>query len=457
MKNTILIILGIIIGAGGFYLFSPERENKVTEQMDEGQLYTCGMHPEVLQNEPGNCPICEMKLLPVTSPATPGAEGDVERKILYWQAPMDATEIYDEPGKSKMGMDLIPVYDDGESDGARSIKIDGRIRQNMNIRLSEATHKTLKRSIRAFGRVTVAEDFEYTVSTKINGWIEKLYFNTTGQYVKKGQPLLEIYSPELVSTQEEFLLAFNNLQKIKDVHTELFSSAYSLYNSAERRLELWDISRQEIDRLKQTGQVKRTTLLRSPVNGYLIHKAVVEGDKVGGANLPHLFLIADLSKVWVEATVFESELSLLKSGQKAQLQLDFANHAFEGTVDFIYPYLDPKTRSAHVRLKFDNADLLLKPDMNVTVNIEVQVGMHTLAIPAEAVIHTGVRHIVFVEQEEGRYEPRMVKLGTESDDGFVQITSGLFFGERVVTSGQFLLDSESQTREAIAKMRSRKR
>jgi len=230
-----------------------------------------------------------------------------------------------------------------------------------------------------------------------------------------------------------------------------------LYNSTKRRLELWDISDQEIDRLKQSGLVKRNTVLRSPVNGYLIHKAVVEGDKVGGNNMPHLFLIADLSKVWVEATVYESELALLKKGQKANLQLDFMqNQAFEGTVDFIYPYLDPKTRSAHIRLKFDNPDLMLKPDMNVTVNIVAEVASHTMAIPVEAIIRTGIRNLVFVKQDGGLYEPREIKLGPESDDGFVQVKGGLLLGESIVTSGQFLLDSESQTREAIAKIRAAK-
>jgi len=457
MKNIILIISGIILGAGGSYLFSPEPDQAKMNHAEEGQLYTCGMHPEVLEHEPGNCPICEMKLLPVNASTELSMTNESERKILFWQAPMDPTEIYDEPGQSKMGMDLVPVYED-QAGGSGVIKVDGRVRQNMNMRLAEVTHKNIERSIRAFGRVRVAEDLEYTVTTKINGWIEKLYFNTTGQHVKKNQPLLEIYSPQLVSTQEEFLLAHNTLQKIEDVHSEAFRNSYSLYNSAKRRLELWDIPDQEIERLKQTGLVKRTTVLRSPVNGYLIHKAVVEGDRVGGVNLPHLFLIADLSKVWVEATVYESELALLKEGQAANLQLDFMQHrAFKGTVDFIYPYLDPKTRSAHIRLKFDNPNLMLKPDMNVTVNIVAEVATHTMAITAEAVIHTGVRNIVFVEHEKGLYEPRQIKLGPESDDGFVQVTGGLFFGERVVTSGQFLLDSESQTREAIAKIRAAKK
>lgn len=449
LKNIIFIVSGIIIGIGSFYFLSPDHDHQAENiSQNEEQLYTCGMHPEVLLNEPGNCPICEMKLIPVKSKTSDMAG---EKKILYWQAPMDPTEIYDQPGKSKMGMDLVAVYEDNAGSGSGIIEIDGRIKQNMNLRTEEAIKRSIKRSIRAYGRVTVAEDFQYTVNTKIKGWIEKLYFNTTGQYVKKGQALLEIYSPELVSTQEEFLLAHNNLQQMSKTKGVAAENARSLYESAKRRLELWDIPEQEINRLIETGQVKRTTTLRSPVNGYLMHKAVVEGDEVG--KIPHLFMIADLSKVWVEATVYENDFPFLSLGQTALLNLDFVeNESFEGEVDFIYPYLDPKTRAANVRLKFNNPDLLLKPEMHVTVNIISNISDNTLAIPQQAVIRTGLRNIVFVEIDEGHFEPRQVKLGAASDDGFVQVLAGVLEGENVVTSGQFLLDSESQTREAIQKM-----
>jgi len=184
-RNIILIVVGIIIGMGLFYLLSPGDSHESHDMADnQQQLYTCGMHPEVLLNEPGNCPICGMNLIPVKNDA-PGS--GAEKKILYWQAPMDATEIYDKPGKSKMGMDLVAVYQEDAGLGSGLIKIDGRVRQNMNLRTTEVSNRKIKRSIRAYGRVTVAEDYQYTVTTKIKGWIEKLYFNTTGQYVKKGQ------------------------------------------------------------------------------------------------------------------------------------------------------------------------------------------------------------------------------------------------------------------------------
>ncbi len=448
-KNIIFISIGIVVGIGVFYLFSNDHNQKSEKMQNQVQLYTCGMHPEVLLNEPGNCPICEMKLIPLKQETS---SSGAEKTILYWQAPMDPTEIYDHPGQSKMGMDLVPVYKDDTGSGSSIIKIDGRVRQNMNLRTSKVTQRPIKRSIRAYGRVMVAEDLQYTVTTKIKGWIERLYFNTTGQHVKKGQALLEIYSPELVSTQEEFLLAYSNLHHLKKGKSTSLENSQSLFESAKRRLELWDISDREIDLLKETGRVKRTTVLRSPVNGYLMHKAVVEGDEVG-KNLPHLFMIADLSKVWVEATIYESEFSFLTVGQTALLNLDFIdNSVFEGEVDFIYPYLDPKTGAANVRLKFDNPDLILKPNMHVTVNIVSHISDNALTVPREAVIRTGVRNIIFVEIEKGQFEPREVRLGAESNDGVVQILGGVLAGDKVVTSGQFLLDSESQTREAIQKM-----
>ena len=457
MKAKIFIILfiGILIGAAATYFIAPMVKTSGGE-IPEGdeQLYSCGMHPEVISDKPGNCPICGMKLTPIKSTAQDtGQKQTGERKILYWRAPMDPTEIYEKPGKSKMGMDLVPVYEGDEAGGAGSITIDGALQQNMNLRVANVERRDISTVIRAYGKVTYAEDKEFSVNTKISGWIEKLYVNTTGQRVRKGQPLLEIYSPELVSTQEEYLLALKN-------HEQLSSSPYeSIRNNAERmltlardRLEYWDISEDEIDNIKETGKSRRTILLKSQTTGIVTHKAVVEGDKVGpGMNLFH---IADLSEIWVEASVYESELPLIEVGQKAELELDHVmGQKLEGKVDFIYPYLDQKSRANNVRLVFDNKNLLLKPDMYATVRITSHAASDSLAIPSEAVIHSGKRKIVFVTTGDGKFEPREVRIGVESDDGYIGIVSGLFDGEQVVVSGQFLLDSESQTREAIAKMR----
>jgi RND family efflux transporter MFP subunit len=453
VKIILILVVGILIGAVATYLIVPKTtKTERVSQEGETQLYSCGMHPEVISEEPGDCPICGMKLTPIKSSAQAGEVG-AERKILYWRAPMDPTEIYDKPGKSKMGMDLVPVYEGDEAGGAGSFVIDGSVQQNMNLRLAKVEFREIQTVIRAYGRVTYAQDKEFSINTKINGWVERLYVSTTGQRVRNGEPLLEIYSPELVSTQEEYLLALSNYEKLQSSPYEsVRGNAKRMLSLAVDRLEYWDIPADEIEKLEATGKARRTILLRSQVSGVVIHKGVFEGDKVGPGM--DLFHVADLTKIWVEASVYESELALLKEGQKAELELDhILGQKIEGKVDFIYPYIDQKSRANNVRLVFDNPDSSLKPDMYATVRIHSPVAEHTMAIPTEAIIHSGQRNIVFVTKGDGKFEPREVKAGAESDDGFTQILSGLFEDEMVVVSGQFLLDSESQTREAIAKMR----
>lgn len=447
------------MGATAVYFLMPQQGTSETSSLEQAKpLYSCGMHPEVISDEPGNCPICGMQLTPIksTAPGQPGtAAGSRKepRKVLYWRAPMDPTEIYDRPGKSKMGMDLIPVYEGEEAGGAGSIAINPAVQQNMNLRTAPVERRDISVVIRSFGTVTYAQDNEFSVNTKIGGWIEKLHVNTVGQKVRRGDPLLEIYSPELVSTQEEYRLALRNREKLAESPYEnIRQNAARMLTVSRDRLAYWDISESEIKEIEKAGRVRRTILLTSPVTGTVTHKAVVEGDRVGpGMDLLH---IADLSKVWVEGTVYESEIPLLRLGQKAELELDHRpGYRLEGEVDFIYPYLDRKSRSNNVRLIFKNPEGILKPDMYATVRIVVPTIGSALAVPSEAVLHSGTRDIVFVARGEGTFEPREVKTGVESEDGFVQILSGLFDGEEVVVSGQFLLDSESRTREAIAKMR----
>jgi Cu(I)/Ag(I) efflux system membrane fusion protein/cobalt-zinc-cadmium efflux system membrane fusion protein len=458
-KSIIIFVLGILIGAAGTYFVIPEVSILHTKpQKEVEQLYSCGMHPEVISDEPGNCPICGMKLTPIKSTNQNTQKGvppdSAEKsKILYWRAPMDPTEIYEEPGKSKMGMDLVHVYEGEEAGGAGRITIDGVVQQNMNLRIAPVKRRDIYNVIRAYGRVSYAEDQQFTVTTKISGWIEKLYVNTKGQKVHKGQPLLEIYSPELVSTQEEYLLALENDQKLSSSSFEsVRNNAQKMLSLARERLEYWDVPETEIAKIKESRQTRRTILLKSQVTGVVTHKAVKEGDKIGPGM--DLFYIASLDKIWVEAAVYESEIPLIKVGQKAELELDhITEEKRAGKVDFIYPYLDQKSKANTVRLVFDNHDQVLKPDMYATVRIYTQAAKDAMAVPSEAVIHSGKRQIVFVTQGDGKFEPREIKVGAESDDGYVQVISGLFDHEEVVVSGQFLLDSESRTREAIAKMR----
>ncbi|MFZ2053429.1 MAG: efflux RND transporter periplasmic adaptor subunit [Candidatus Aminicenantales bacterium] len=458
-RSLILLAVGILIGATAVYFLMPKPGTSETASLEQGkQLYSCGMHPEVISDEPGNCPICGMKLTPIKSTAPGQSETQAggqkkQGKVLYWRAPMDPTEIYDRPGKSKMGMDLVPVYEGEEAGGAGSITINPAVQQNMNLRTAPVERRDISVVIRSFGTVTYAQDNEFSVNTKIGGWIEKLHVNTVGQRVRRGDPLLEIYSPELVSTQEEYLLALRNQEKLAESPYEnIRQNAARMLTVSRNRLAYWDISEAEIKEIEKSGRVRRTILLTAPVNGTVTHKAVVEGDRVGpGMDLLH---ITDLSKVWVEAGVYESEIPLLRLGQKTELELDYRpGYKLEGEVDFIYPYLDRKSRSNNVRLIFKNPEGILKPDMYATVRIFAPTIDAVLAVPSEAILHSGTRDIVFVAKEGGTFEPREVRTGVESDDGFVQVLSGLLDGEKVVVSGQFLLDSESRTREAIAKMR----
>lgn len=456
VKFFFILFIGILVGSVATYFLAPMvRTSESGDQQAGKQLYSCGMHPEVISEKPGNCPICGMKLTPKKSADQDAGQMQTDEpgKILYWRAPMDPTEIYEKPGKSKMGMDLVPVHEGEEAGGAGSILIDSSVQQNMNLRTAEVERRNMSHVIRAYGKVTYAEDKEFSVNTKISGWVEKLYVNTTGQKVRKGQPLLEIYSPELVSTQEEYLLALNNYEKLAaSPYESVQKSAKKMVTLARNRLEYWDVSKAEIDKIEKTGQSTRTILLKSQISGVVTHKALVEGDKISPGM--DLFHIADLSKIWIEASVYESELPFIKVGQKAELELDhIMGEKLEGKIDFIYPYLDKKSRANNVRFVFNNSEYLLKPDMYVTVRIYSHAADDSLAVPSEAVIHSGKRKIVFVTKDGGKFEPREVKIGTESDDGFIEILAGLFDGEKVVVSGQFLLDSESQTREAIAKMR----
>jgi Cu(I)/Ag(I) efflux system membrane fusion protein/cobalt-zinc-cadmium efflux system membrane fusion protein len=302
------------------------------------------------------------------------------------------------------------------------------------------------------GHIDYDEKKLYIVNTKITGWIEKLHVNTTGEVVQKGQPLLEIYSPELVSTQEEYLSALKNYSELKDSpYEEARAGALELLNSTRKRLEYWDINESQIEDLKRNREIKKTLTLHSLADGVVLHKNAVEGAHVKAGS--DLFRIADLSTVWVLGHIYEYELPYIKLGQTAMMSLSYLpGERFEGKVIYIYPYLEKKTRDVKIRLEFPNPGYRLKPEMYADVVIESELSGERILIPEEAVIRSGKREIVFVDMGEGKYAPREITAGVSGQGDVVEVKKGLFAGEMIVVSGQFMLDSESKTQEAIQKM-----
>ena len=418
---------------------------------EAAQQYTCGMHPMIITDEPGLCPICNMELTPLKPAGVVSDAPKGERKIKYWVAPMDPTFIRDEPGKSPMGMDLVPVYEDEAASGS-IISVDPVTSQNMGIRMTVAKRKDISRTISTVGLVGYEEPKQYSVNSKIDGWVERLYVNETGQHVEKGEPLLAIYSPQLVSAQEEFLLARGNSAALANSpFPAIADGAKRLLDSSRRRLKLWDITDRQISRLEKTGQVERTLTLYAPYDGIVTMKMVKEGQFIKSGM--ELLMLSDISKVWVYADIYEYEMPWVKVGQKARIILPYVgSDPIESEVSYIYPFVEPKTRTIKARFDIDNPDFTLKPDMYVNVRLETEPVENALTIPAEAVLHSGEKKTVFVVLGDGKFEPRQVKTGLQSAEGDIEILQGLLDGDHVVTSAQFMLDSESKLREAIQKM-----
>ena len=390
-----------------------------------------------------------------TGPLTAGmVDPKNGKKIKYWVAPMDPTYIRNEPGKSPMGMDLVPEYE--EEDGAKTptstIRVDPVTVQNMGVRLASVVEKPLSKSIRAFGNITYDERRLYTVNTKFDGWVEKLHITYVGQQVAKGQPLFDIYSPDLVTAQEEYLLSLRHYDQLSKAGSErVKDNARRLLAAARKRLSYWDISEGQIRRIEKAGRPAKSITIYSPAGGVVMKKSAFEGHFVKAGQ--HQFEIADLSKVWVDVEVYEYELPWISKQMPATMDLAYIpGRQFKGHVLYIYPYLSEKTRTARLRLEFDNEDLALKPEMYANIHLESAQTEPSLVIPQEAVIDSGVRKVAFVAKDKGRFEPREIQLGMEVNGGSYQVLAGLSEGEQVVTSAQFMLDSESRLREAIQKM-----
>ncbi len=370
-----------------------------------------------------------------------------EKKVLYWVDPMHPAYKSDKPGTAPdCGMDLVPVYEGADGPGGApsdvsgysNVKLTAGRQQLIGVQTAVAETRSIGRTVRAVGRVAVDETRLHRVTTKLDGYIEKLYVDYTGKEVRRGQPLFSVYSPELLATQQEYLLALRAAKQ-----------SPSLLESARRRLQLWDISASDIRRLEATGETRKSLTIASPASGFVMTRNATEGARIAPGE--PLFEIADLDRVWILADVYESELAFARIGAPAKVTLSYLpGRTFAGKVTFVTPSVDPMTRTAKVRIEVDNRDHSLKPDMFADVFIEEPARSVTV-VPDSAVISTGTRSVLFVVKEGGTFEPREVQTGTKSD-GFVEIRSGVEPGEIVATQANFLIDSESRLKAALAQM-----
>jgi Cu(I)/Ag(I) efflux system membrane fusion protein len=331
-----------------------------------------------------------------------------------------------------------------------TVNISPERQQLIGVKIGTVEARRLEKLIRTTGRVDYDEKRLATISPKIGGWVEELYVDFTGAFVKKGDRLLTIYSPELVSTQEEYLVALRAREEfMKSPFPEVASSGNSLAESARRRLKLWDISDDQIKALEQSGQPSKTLTLYSPYEGFLLERMAYKGMNVMPGMA--LFKLADLSVVWIYADIYEYELPLIRLGQVASVKLPYLpSENFTGRVIYIYPSLDPKSRTAKVRLETPNKNGRLKPEMYADVEIRMDLGQR-LTVPEGAIIDTGIRQVAIIDKGSGYFEPREVKLGVKVDN-YYEVIKGLKSGERVVTSANFLIDSESSFKEAVGGM-----
>lgn len=417
------------------------------------QLWTCGMHPQVIQDEPGNCPICGMRLVPFKQTGVASAETEKkERKVKYWRAPMDPNYISDKPGKSPMGMDLVPVYED-EEPVASGIRVDPNFLQNFAVRTAVVEKGSIPIEIRTVGILIYNEKDIASVNTKFEGWIEKAYVNYIGEPVKKGQVLFEIYSPQLVTTQQEYLASVDYLEKLTSGGTkDAVARARSLLKASRDRLHYWDITDGQIDELARSGKITRTLKILSPAAGVLVEKMdrSLEGMKLTpGMNV---YKIADLATVWAEIEVYEYQLQHLRLGQTARITVDaFPGRRWTGKIIYLAPTVNQRTRTLTAYVEILNSGFRLRPGMYANVKIRVPAVFGAVKIPEEAILHTGDRSVVIVQKDTGLFEPREIRLGAVGD-GFQEVRHGLQPGEVVVTSSQFLIDSESNLQEAISKI-----
>jgi membrane fusion protein, copper/silver efflux system len=454
MTRSTVALFGILllgVAGGGYWLgrslggATPGGESAT--ESPKVLFYRNPMNPSITSPIPAKDEM-GMDYVPVYADEAPG-----ERKVLFYRNPMNPSITSPVPAKDEMGMDYVPVY---AEDGAMAtvpgtVSIDPTVVQNIGVRTAIAERRRLARQIRTVGRVEYDEQGLARVHLRTEGWIESLAVTETGQPVRRGDKLLTLYSPQIVSTEQEYVLAQRGVASLPaDAPSEYVEQSQALMRSSAERLRLLNVPESELRRLKNGGEVRRETTLTAPVSGIVQFIGVREGQFVSAQT--EAYRIADLSSVWLIADLYEDEVPWVQPGDRAEIALNGQpGHTISARVDYIYPYLEDKTRTQKVRLRLLNPGLLLKPDMYADVTIFADREVNAVTVPESAIVRSGTRNQVFLVRGPGQFEPRVVKLGVAAD-GYVQILDGLEAGDPIVVSSNFLIDSESKLREAVAKM-----
>ncbi len=454
--RTIGFLLAIVAAFAGGYVYKAVKGGAASADKGGRKIlyWVDPMHPAYKSDKPGIAPDCGMKLEPVYADggAMPPAAPAAERKVLYYRDPAAPNYRSQQPGLNpETGDELEPVYaDDISAMEAGTVQITPEKQQLIGVKYEQVEAGGGSRTIRAAGKVAIDETRIGHVHTKVEGWIDKVFVDFTGKLVEKGQPLLTIYSPDMLASERELLLAAKATTIMRDsALASGFDQSESLLRAARRRLELWDLSEAQIDQVLKTGEAIKNITLYSPMTGYITDRKAFPQVKVTPDT--DLYTIVDLSRVWIMADVFEYEAPNIHVGEAARVSLQaLPGRSFNARIDYLQPEVDPMTRTLKVRLNMDNPGVMLKPDMYADVEFRVSIPSK-LTVPADAVLDAGERKTVFVDRGNGYFEPRQVKTGEREGDR-IQILSGLSRGERIVTSGNFLIDSESQMKAAASGM-----
>ena len=459
MKRSLRIVLTVlalavafIAGHGYGRWYGKPSANGAEKAGRKVLYYVDPMHPWYKSDKPGIAPDCGMKLEPVYADGGAPIAGQTTRKILHYRDPKNSQYTSDKPGiNPETGNDLEPVYaEDATTIPAGALQITPERQQLIGLRFGEASYESSAREFRSVGKISVDETRTSRVHARVEGWIERVQADFVGQLITKGQPLLTLYSPELLATQQELLVALQarTMMSKSSLH-EAHANSEALVEAARRRLELWNFNREQIDTVEKTGKPIPSVTIFAPAGGFITARNAFPGQKI--APDTELYAIADLSRVWIMADVFESDAPGVSPGVTALVTSpNDPAIRLQARVSYIQPQVDPTTRTLKVRLEVNNPGYRLKPEMFVDVNFRIG-GSNVLSVPTEAVLDSGTMQIVFLDRGNGLLEPRHVEIGKRMGDR-IQIVRGLAPGERIVVSGTFLLNSESQLKSAMAGM-----